>query len=241
MRVISRMLMPSRWARRISPYWNTVSILCLRFQDCPGDGPYWNGSGWGGSRLLADFRVGGGSLLRADYQLPRQEQTWLRTLRRPGHLGAQPTGVGQAVVGSRRCQLPGGQVQTQKASRLRRRQDATSDGCHKKRTAERTEYHPKAITTHRRSQSAQRPTKPSAETGKSLAYKPVPILKNRLFPTDTSLAKGPSPPGPGRVAGGADLWHSLGGSSNNRAVTKRPFVCGYAHGPCPQRRRGNAL
>src|SRR5277367_6051775 len=62
------MLMPSRKARRISPIWYTVSILCLRFQDCPGDGPYWNGSGWGGSRLDADFRLGGGSLLRADYQ-----------------------------------------------------------------------------------------------------------------------------------------------------------------------------
>src|SRR6266567_753188 len=61
------MLMPSRWARRISPYWNTVSILCLRFQDCPGDGPYWNGDGRGGSRLDADFRLGGGSLLDADY------------------------------------------------------------------------------------------------------------------------------------------------------------------------------
>src|SRR5258708_29148038 len=66
---MSRMLVPSRKARRISPYWNTVSILCLRFQYCPGDGPYWNGDGWGGSRLDADFKAGGGSLLRADYHL----------------------------------------------------------------------------------------------------------------------------------------------------------------------------
>src|SRR5689334_9796282 len=61
------MLMPSRWARRTSPYWNTVSILCLRFQFCPNDGPYWNEGGKGGSRLDADFRLGGGSLLDADY------------------------------------------------------------------------------------------------------------------------------------------------------------------------------
>src|SRR5688572_22600476 len=61
------MLMPSRWARRISPYWNTVSILCLRFQFCPGDGPHWNEGSKGGSRLDADFRLGGGSVLDADY------------------------------------------------------------------------------------------------------------------------------------------------------------------------------
>src|SRR6266487_2791605 len=87
--------MPSRWARRISPYWNTVSILCLRFQNCPGDGPYWNGSGWGGSRLDADFSVGGGSLLRADYHLPPE------TRKRPSAENA--TAQTPCVCPSNRC------------------------------------------------------------------------------------------------------------------------------------------
>src|SRR5262249_16226045 len=42
-----------------------VSVLvhrqhpCLRSPGSPGDGAYWNGCGWGGSILLADFRPGG--------------------------------------------------------------------------------------------------------------------------------------------------------------------------------------
>ena len=45
---------------------------CLRSLGPPGDGAYWNGCGWGGSILLADSGPGGGSLLRADYQLDRR-------------------------------------------------------------------------------------------------------------------------------------------------------------------------
>ena len=40
---------------------------CLRSPGPPGDGAYWNGCGWGGSILLADPGLGGGSLLHADY------------------------------------------------------------------------------------------------------------------------------------------------------------------------------
>src|SRR5262249_40114042 len=39
---------------------------CLRSPGPAGDGAYWNGCGWGGSILLADHGLTGGSLLRAD-------------------------------------------------------------------------------------------------------------------------------------------------------------------------------
>ena len=53
---------------------------CLRSLGSRGDRAYWNGCGWGGSILHADFRPGGGSLLCA------HNQNWATTRLRPGRL-----------------------------------------------------------------------------------------------------------------------------------------------------------
>ena len=65
--------------------------------------------------------------------MPRQEQTRLRTLRGPGHLGPQPASIGRAVAGSRGRCLPGGQVQTQKASCVEGRSMCLATAAAKKR------------------------------------------------------------------------------------------------------------